>query len=292
MDVRMRELLTNRIPFVHVTVVRAEKPTSVRAGDDAIVLADGSIEGFVGGVCAEGSVRTAALDALADGETLLLRVLPETTEVFPASPGARVVTNPCLSGGAMEMFLEPLLPAPLLRVVGDTPIAHAVRVMAGSLGFDVDDGRELEAGSAVAVIVSSLGRGENEPIRAALDAGVRFVGLVASQRRGQSVLAELRLTEEERSRVRTPVGLWIGAKTAEEIALSIMAEVVQAIRTQGLTAPLAAVPSETVPVTTAVDPVCGMTVTVGADTPHLHHGATEHWFCCTGCRDRFAAEVG
>jgi len=294
---RMTELLTGRVPFVHVTVVRAEKPTSVRAGDDAIVLADGSIEGFVGGVCAEGSVRSAALAALADGETMLLRVLPDSDEPFPESPGAQVVTNPCLSGGAMEMFLEPLLPAPVLGVIGDTPIAHALRVMAGSLGFEVsstEDGPGLE--HAVAVIVSSLGRGETEPIRAALDAGVGLVGLVASQRRGRSVLAELRLSEAEKARVRTPVGLWIGARTAEEIALSIMAEVIKAIRLDGLTAP--ARPDPTRPDATATatatnptvtDPVCGMTVTVGPDTAHLRIDGVDHWFCCTGCRDRFAA---
>jgi xanthine dehydrogenase accessory factor len=272
-----------------VTVVRAEKPTSVQPGDDAIVLADGSIEGFVGGLCAEGSVRSAALDALEAGETLLLRVLPESDTVFPDSPGARVVTNPCLSGGALEMFLEPLLPAPLLGVVGDTPIAHAVRVMAGSLGFDVDDG--TGAPGAIAVIVSSLGRGEHEPIRAALDAGVRFIGLVASKRRGQAVLTELRLSDEERSRIRTPVGLWIGARTAEEIALSIMAELVKAIRTEGLSAPTAvwpaSAPPEAKPLTQAVDPVCGMTVMVGPNTPHLRLDDVDHWFCCVGCRETF-----
>jgi xanthine dehydrogenase accessory factor len=291
----MTELLTSRVPFVHVTVVRAEKPTSVRAGDDAIVLADGSIEGFVGGICAEGSVRSAALAALVDGETMLLRVLPDSDEPFPDSPGAQVVTNPCLSGGAMEMFLEPLLPAPVLGVVGDTPIAHAVRVMAGSLGFEVGTTEDVE--HAVAVIISSLGRGEQEPIRAALDAGVGFIGLVASQRRGRGVLAELRLTDDERSRIRTPVGLWIGAKTAEEIALSIMAEVVKAVRTEGLTAahrsagpPEVSAPRSPAPTaTTAVDPVCGMSVTVGPDTPHLQLDGVDHWFCCAGCRDRFAA---
>jgi xanthine dehydrogenase accessory factor len=298
----MTELLTSRVPFVHVTVVRAEKPTSVRAGDDAIVLADGSIEGFVGGVCAEGSVRSAALAALADGETMLLRVLPDTDQPFPDSPGAQVVTNPCLSGGAMEMFLEPLLPAPVLGVIGDTPIAHAVRVMAGSLGFETGTVENVE--HAVAVIVSSLGRGEHEPIRAALDAGVGLIGLVASQRRGRAVLAELHLTDAEQARVRTPVGLWIGAKTAEEIALSIMAEVIKAIRIDGLTAPGrpvvgAAAGSGTAPATapaTAIDPICGMTVTIGPDTPHLHREnpadpsePADHWFCCTGCRDRFAA---
>jgi xanthine dehydrogenase accessory factor len=300
-NARMTELLTSRVPFVHVTVVRAEKPTSVRAGDNAIVLADGSIEGFVGGVCAEGSVRTAALAALADGETTLLRVLPDSDEVFPESPGAQIVTNPCLSGGAMEMFLEPLLPAPVLGVVGDTPIAHAVRVLAGSLGFEV--ATTDEARHSVAVIISSLGRGEHEPIRAALDAGVGLIGLVASQRRGSSVLSEMRLTEPERARVRTPIGLWIGAKTAEEIALSIMAEVVKAIRIDGLTAPAPTVPAPRAEPglttgslpddSTAVDPICGMTVTPGPDTPHLlldgPDGPIEHWFCCVGCRDRFAA---
>jgi xanthine dehydrogenase accessory factor len=327
-NARMTELLTSRVPFVHVTVVRAEKPTSVRAGDDAIVLADGSIEGFVGGVCAEGSVRSAALAALADGETMLLRVLPDSDEAFPDSPGAQVVTNPCLSGGAMEMFLEPLLPAPVLVVVGDTPIAHALRVMAGSLGFEVGsettDTTDLQ--HTVAVVISSLGRGEQEPIRAALAAGVNFIGLVASRRRGRSVIAELRLTDAEKARVRTPVGLWIGARTAEEIALSIMAELVQAIRTEGLTAPAAAAaaaapapapapapmddpapghtagrpenshpaeqttePAGTEAPSTAVDPICGMTVTPGPDTARLRLNGVDHWFCCPGCRDRFAA---
>jgi xanthine dehydrogenase accessory factor len=297
MSARMTELLTSRVPFVHVTVVRAEKPTSVRAGDDAIVLGDGSIEGFVGGVCAEGSVRAAALSALADGQSLLLRVLPDSKEPFPDSPGAQVVTNPCLSGGAMEMFLEPLLPAPVLWVVGDTPIAHAVRVLAGSLGFEVGAAEDVE--HAVAVIISSLGRDEHKPIRAALDAGVGFVGLVASQRRGRGVLSELGLTDDERARIRTPVGLWIGAKTAEEIALSIMAEIIKAIRTEGLIAPQR---SANEPVTTispsaqspsqptsAIDPICGMTVTIGPDTPHLQVDGVDHWFCCAGCRDRFAA---
>lgn len=316
---RMSELLTSRVPFVHVTVVRAEKPTSVRAGDDAIVLADGSIEGFVGGVCAEGSVRTAALAALANGETTLLRVLPDSDEPFPDSPGAQVVTNPCLSGGALEMFLEPLLPAPVLAVVGDTPIAHAVRVLAGSLGFEVGEVEPEPSGpeparpdqpgrsarpdlrDAVAVIISSLGRGEQQPIRAALDAGVGFVGLVASRRRGQAVLSELSLTDAERSRIRTPVGLRIGAKTAEEIALSIMAEVIKAIRTDGLTAPRRSEPAASttdtrsgsmaaaVTALTAIDPICGMTVTTDPDTPRLHRDGVDHWFCGQGCRDRFAA---
>ena len=104
---RARELTGQRRPFVHATVVRAQAPTSARPGDDAVILDDGSIEGFVGGVCAESSVRAAALDTLRDGSTLLLRVLPDGSAEFPEAPGALVVVNPCLSGGAVEIFLRP-----------------------------------------------------------------------------------------------------------------------------------------------------------------------------------------
>src|SRR3954452_18699706 len=107
MSARVTELTSARVPFVHATVVRSQEPSSARPGDDAVVLSDGRIEGFVGGQCAEESVRAAALDSLATGESLLLRVLPDGGEHFPESPSARVVVNPCLSGGALEIFLEP-----------------------------------------------------------------------------------------------------------------------------------------------------------------------------------------
>ena len=280
---RMSELAARRVPFVHATVVRAQEPTSARAGDDAIVLSDGSIEGFVGGQCAEGSVRTAALGTLTDGKALLLRVLPEGQSPFPDSPGARVVVNPCLSGGALEIFLEPRLPAPLVHVVGETPVSQAVAALAAALGHEVS--RTGPPSHATAVVVSSLGRAEEDAIRAALDAGVGYIGLVASPRRGAEVLATMGLTEVERARVKSPAGLWIGARTAEEIALSIMAEIVSAIRLGGLAveAPLPPAPAQ------ALDPVCGMTVVVGPQTPHAVIDGVEHWFCGTGCRDRFAA---
>ena len=280
---RMSELAARRVPFVHATVVRAQEPTSARAGDDAIVLSDGSIEGFVGGQCAEGSVRTAALGTLTDGKALLLRVLPEGQSPFPDSPGARVVVNPCLSGGALEIFLEPRLPAPLVHVVGETPVSQAVAALAAALGHEVS--RTGPPSHATAVVVSSLGRAEEDAIRAALDAGVGYIGLVASPRRGAEVLATMGLTEDERARVKSPAGLWIGARTAEEIALSIMAEVVSAIRLDGLAVdtPQPPAPAQ------ALDPVCGMTVVVGPQTPHAILDGVEHWFCGTGCRDRFAA---
>ena len=133
-----------------------------------------------------------------------------------------------------------------------------------------------------------------------MKAGVGFIGVVASHRRGSALLSELQLSDDERSRIHTPVGLKIGASTAAEIALSIMAEVVQAIRVEGLrapdrassTAPDDAPAAEASSLVTALDPVCGMTVVIGPDTPHLHEDgppAADHWFCSVHCRDTFAA---
>ncbi|MFC7650093.1 XdhC family protein [Streptosporangium lutulentum] len=196
---RMRELVADRVPFVHAVVVRAHFPTAVSPGDDAIVLLDGSIEGFVGGQCAESSVRTAALGALRDGRSVLLRVLPEGELDFPESPGAQVVVNPCLSGGALEIFLQPLLPSPVIWIVGRSPIAEALAELARPLDLTVRRAAdERGPAGATAVVVCSHGRDEIAAIRAALDAGVEYVGLVASHRRGTAVLAEMELTEAER----------------------------------------------------------------------------------------------
>lgn len=274
-------------PFVRATVVRAQEPTSARPGDSAIISADGSIEGFVGGVCAESSVRLAALDTLRDGNTLLLRVLPDHDSAFPETPGARVVVNPCHSGGALEIFLQPVLPRPVLRLVGDTPISRAVATLAGLLEFEVDtDGDDWAA--ATAVVVAGLGRGEQTAIRSALDAGVAFIALVASHTRGAVVLQELGVTDAERRYIHTPAGLDIGARTPPEIALSIMSEVVHAIRMEGLAAPAHPAPADRADIAReVVDPVCGMTVVVGPDTPHVVVDGQDFWFCRPGCRDTY-----
>ncbi|MBM2621028.1 XdhC family protein [Actinoplanes sp. LDG1-06] len=251
---RARELTVARRPFVHATVVRAQEPTSARPGDDAVILDDGSIEGFVGGVCAESSVRAAALDTLSSGNTLLLRVLPDDAAGFPETPGAMVVVNPCHSGGAIEIFLRPVLPRPLVGVVGTTPIARAVAELAGFLDFETAPAKSY-AGAA-AVVVAGLGRDEEEAIRAALDAGVGYIALVASHTRGAVVLDGMGLTAEERARVRPHAGLDIGARTPKEIALSILAEVVRELRTDGST--LSTVPGYPQPPNTIKPPTAIM----------------------------------
>ena len=283
---RVEELTRSGVPFVQATVVRAQEPSSARAGDRAIVLADGSMEGFVGGQCAAGSVRTAALDALSTGVGVLLRVLPDGDDIFPQAPGASIVVNPCLSGGALEIYLEPLLPSPALHLAGSSPTAEAIASMAPALGFVVVRSGSPEG--ATAVVISTHGGDEPAKIHAALAAGVGFVGVVCSRTRGEALLAELDLTAEQHTRVHLHVGLDIGARTAPEIALSILAEIVRQIRVEGLGA--SPVRERLVPPVQAIDPVCGMTVTVRRDTVHAVVAGQDHWFCMPGCRDRFLAD--
>jgi xanthine dehydrogenase accessory factor len=286
LEARAEALAQARTAFVVATVVRRQRPSSVRAGDTALVLPDGTIEGFVGGTCAEESVRLHALRVLETGEPLLLRIVPEGPSAAGPAPrdaeGELTVANPCLSGGALELFLEPRAPAPRVVVVGDTPVAAALADLGARVGLAVGAGEPAE--DDLGVVVASHGRDEETVLERALRAHVPYVGLVASRRRGAAVLAALDVPDDARARVRTPAGLDIGAYTAEEIAVSIIAELIAA-RRHRLTAPEAVVAPPT-----AVDPICGMEVAVTAGTVCLEHAGSPVYFCGERCRDAFAAE--
>jgi len=301
---RARELTESGAAFVTATVVRVEHPTSVRPGNMALVHEDGSIEGFVGGVCAQNSVRLYSLKAIERGEPLLLRILPDGPAPVATDGeadlgheiahdnGSVTVQNPCLSGGAIEVFLEPFLPAPRMIVAGDTPIAAALLRLGPELGLEAIPGRGDDAGSPVpapddlALVVAAHGRDERAVLRAALEAGVPYVGLVASRKRGAAVLDELRaegVTDELLERVDTPAGLDIGARSPSEIALSILASIIQ-VRRQSSTTPRSWAAA---PPTTAVDPICGMTVVVTPDAIMVEHAGEAHYFCGEGCLRAF-----
>ncbi len=300
-DGRAIELRATRVPFVSATVVRAERPTSAKAGDTAIVLPNGDIEGFVGGACAESSVRVEALGCLERGASLLLRIVGESGGGEPPDDpvGQRTVANPCLSGGTLEIFLEPIVPPALVYTIGTSPIALALNRGAGLFGFDlrlVDDLPEPLPSDVSAVVVASHGRGEEAALTVALDAGVDYIGLVASRRRGDAVLGSLGLSDEHRLRVHTPAGLDIGAQTPEEIALSILAEVI-AVRPRPVTDVDAGdlehhdhrAPSNEPVVETSVDPVCGMTVAAVPASLHVEHKGATVYFCGPGCMQAFTA---
>jgi len=283
---RAAELQAAGIAFVEATVVRCVAPTSARAGDRAIVLGDGTIDGFVGGSCADSTVRLQALRALETGEPVLLKILPGDEDGPGDEEGAVVVANPCLSGGALELFLEPHLPPARVAIAGESPVARALAELCEPLGFRARLGALAEPGDFAAV-VASLGHGDEDAVRHGLEGGCEYVGLVASRVRGAAVLDALRaggLDDHALARVRTPAGLAIGAHTHAEIALSILAELVAVRRAPAVPAVAMVSPRAR----EAVDPVCGMTVVVGPDTPTAGDAA----FCCEGCRDAWLARAG
>jgi len=249
------------------------------------VHADGTIEGFVGGTCAEQAVRDHALAVLVSGEPLLLRIAPGEPDVV-AEPGAVTVVNPCVSGGAIEIFLEPRRPPARLLVMGDTPVAHALVALAAPLGMSAEPFAGAAVEGAAAVVVASHGRGEEPALEAALRAGVPYVGLVASRVRGAAVLAGLSAPGTDR--VHSPAGLELGCRTAAEIALSILAQMV-ATRPEAAPVEVAAAAE---PGQTAVDPVCGMTVPTGPDSLSLESAEGTRWFCCAPCRTTYADAHG
>ena len=297
---RSQELAAARTPFVTATVVRAQSPTSVKPGSVALVLGDGTIEGFVGGTCSEQSVRAYSQVALSTGEPVLLRILPDgpqggEPEEAIAEEGAVTVHNPCLSGGAIEIFLEPAPPAPRVLVVGDTPIAAALSRIGAELELEMlavtADGPEPQEGD-LAVIVAAHGRDELHWLRRALEAGVPYVGLVASVRRGAGVLADLRadgVPGASLERIDIPAGIAIGSETPGEIAVSILAKLVE-VRRASTPEPVAAQPAQAPSASLAVDPVCGMTVAALAATPSLERDGETFYFCCEGCKEKFEAE--
>jgi len=300
-------------PCVLATVVRTESPTSAHPGDKAVITADGHLHGWIGGSCAEPLVRREAARALADGLPRLVRIVPSASDVGETRDGVSLtVATTCPSGGALEIFIDPQVPRPLLLVAGDSPAARTLLQLGALVGFRtaaVPAGMTAEALAATAgggecwVVVATMGHYDEEALEAVLlGLPEADVALVASERRAEAVLDGLRargLDGAQIARVRTPAGEHRGG-TQEGIALHALDGVVARRRerldaqraVEGAALDIAAVPAAAAVEITgfAIDPVCGMTVDV-ADSLHSveHAGQTFH-FCCSGCARRFEAD--
>lgn len=302
-------------PFVLATVVRVERPTSGKPGYKAIVRRDGRLVGWVGGSCAESVLVAESLASLHDGRPRLLRLTPEGG--LGASPeGVIEHVLECVSGGTMDIYVEPHLPKPRLLIVGDSPVAEALTGLGRLLDYrvvlvapraradlypDADDviadldGIPAAATGDTYAVVATMGRYDETALRALLQSRAPYVGLVASRRRAAAVaeaLSQDGFPEDVVARIRSPAGLDLAAETPEEIALSIAAEITKFRRT---TAPVevptvqgrAAAPREPI----ALDVVCGMEVE--RTTPiQLDHEGTTYYFCSETCRSRFLEAPG
>ena len=265
--------------FVLATVVSVRRPASARRGDLALIRPDGTLVGWVGGACSEPAVVREALRALADGQPRLLRICPPGST--DTADDVVIAESSCASEGTVEVLIEPRVAVPLVAVVGDSPAATALRELVPGIGWRVTS--DPEAG-ADAVVLATMGRDDEEGLAAALASPAGYVGLVASSRRAGVVLASLRergVDEEALARVRSPAGLDLGPLPQREIAVAVLAELVAWRHARD------ASPAELLE---AVDPVCGMIVAVGPETPSADHGAMTYWFCCPGCRGRFTRD--
>jgi len=310
---RAAELARREEPFVLAVVVRRRPASSAQPGDMALVTAGGEFHGWLGGSCTQPTVIREAQRALLDGRPRLLALTPDPTAAEWTRPGVAVFPMTCHSGGSVEIYLEPILPAPRLVVFGASPTARALVKLAKAMGYSVTAVSAATAAEAAAAeaalfpeadevladpaplaarpraslfaVVATMGEGDEEAIRGALSLSPAYLGVVASakcfaQMRG--LLLGQGVSAEALAGIRSPAGIAIGAQMPEEIALSVLAEIVERRRAA---APVASgtAPSE------AIDPVCGMTVEIATARYTAEHASRTYYFCGGGCRERFLA---
>ncbi len=283
--------------FVLATVVWRRAPSSGQLGSKALILADGTMRGWLGGACAQPTVRREALTSLDDGRTrLLLLGLPaEAAAAF--GEGVVVVPMECGSEGALAVSLEPVVPTPLVVAIGRSPAVDTMASLARELGWRAvvvespEDLASQPVDPGTAVVVATQGHDDETALQAALRTPAGYVGLVASRKRAATTLGYLRdrgVPEAELSRVQAPAGLDLGATDHREIAVAVLAELV-ARRARGeLRSPVAAAIPESTSSELAIDPVCGMTVEITSRW-HADYDGRPLYFCSPGCMQTFTA---
>ena len=307
-------------PFAIATVVRAEKPTSAKMGAKAIITEDGKLSGWIGGSCAEPTVKREAKKALQDGLPRLIRLCPPEKMGQAPQEGVIEIALTCISGGTLEIYIEPQLAQPHLVVVGHLATAEALVSLGKALGwrislmgldvtrerfphadhvFDELDFSKVTITKNTFVVVASHGNYDEDMLVAALRSEVPYVALIASKTRSTAILQYLResdLNDEQIARLKYPAGLDFGAVTPEEIALSILAEIVQRWRrtsvaqqsenatSQPIQLPIASNTAE------AKDPVCGMMVEIATAHFTSEYDGLTYYFCAAGCKRSFDKE--
>ena len=294
------ELARSGQVFALATVVWRQGPSSSKAGSRAIITSDGQLRGWIGGACAEPVVIREAKQVMADGRPRLL-LLGTPDQFGTAVPeGMTVVPISCQSEGALQVYIEPVLPVPHLVIVGSSPMAGTLAELARALDWRTDlvSAQDFTAGRADArsmVIVATQGHGDEDMIERAAGMRPAYLGLVASRRRGEAVLgylAERGVPQEQLDRVHAPAGLDLGRTTHEEMAVAILAELVQLRASGALDLPApgrepGSVAGTEQPPGEAADPVCGMTVMTNAAGLPLEHGGITYYFCCGNCHRSF-----
>jgi xanthine dehydrogenase accessory factor len=285
---RAAELQRRGQPFALATVVRCERPTSAKPGAKALVLEDGTVDGWIGGACAEPVVVREALAALRDGRPRLVGLIGEGGRGPGRTEGIVEFPMTCHSGGTLEIYVEPYLPRRQLVLVGHGPVVEALATLGRAADYSivtVADGAELDRldlSRRASVVVATHADADEEALGRVLATDAGYVSLVASRRRTAAIVERLRargVAPERLGALKAPAGLDIGAETPTEIAVSILAEIIQHGRGDK---PVAAAPPAE-----AIDPICGMAVDVATARYRSQSAGGPVYFCCRQCQETF-----
>jgi xanthine dehydrogenase accessory factor len=292
-------------PFVLATVVWCERPTSAKPGAQAIIQADSTMTGWIGGSCAQPVVLREALRILREGDDpYLLRL--GAPEIGIERSGVRVFPMSCTSGGVLDIYMEPHLPQPQLLLIGDSPVIAALEQLATVLDFtvtqiDTADLSNIRIDERTSILIATHGQYDEDALEQALRSPAAYVGMVGSRRRAEACREYLRasgLAEQQIERLKAPAGLDIGAVTPQEIAASILSELVQ-LRRRGPSVnqepphidskeQLGTSQATSVSNTeTAIDPVCGMIVEIATARHRSNLDGQDFYFCCPACKRLF-----
>ena len=314
------ELRRERRSFATATVVCRRAPVSAHLGYRAIVHEDGRMEGFIGGACSREIIRRQALESIRARRARLVSIRPDANAGVSSDPEHVFVPMTCVSEGAVDVYVEPSVRPRRLVVVGATPVAEALARTAVALDYEVvrtvqpEEQRDLEAqaaaggwtlapldslsaaitdgGPATAAVVATQGHYDEQALEVILRARVAsYVGLVASRKRGATVKESLEQSGITGTDVvRVPAGLDLGARTAPEVAIAILAEIVQSRPDQALDAGSRDQQAATATQTKALDPVCHMDVEIATAKHSAEIDGTTYYFCCAHCRSAFVKE--
>ena len=298
------ELRRRGEPFALATVVRCERPTSAKPGAKALIKQDGTVTGWVGGACAEPVVVREALSALEDGRARLVGLVGEGGGEPGRTEGILNLPMTCHSGGTLEIYVEPYLPKPLLVLVGHGPVVETLAALGRHTGYDVTvlaadrlahELDRLALTPSSAVVVATHGDLDEAALGGVLATPAGYVSLVASRRRAGVIVESLERLGVSRAgldRLKAPAGLDIGALTPEEIAVSILAEIIQRRRSSAVMP--AAKPERLAAglrlAAEARDPICGMSVPIAAARYRSEWEGATVYFCCHRCKETFDSD--
>ncbi len=306
------KLYQEKVPFATAIVVNRVVPSSGKPGDRAIIMQDGTIHGWIGGGCTRGIVLKEALLAIQHGKPRLVSITPDSDKAV--AKGVISYNMTCQSGGSVSVYIEPVLPRPQIMILGKSHIGMALLKLAKATGYQVtviSKGAEKVAfptadkvidddiveksmiSPSTFVVVCTQGENDGQALFQAIRSGATYVSFVSSRRKANAIYNDLQkkgVTVEELQKVKTPAGMNINAKLPEEVAISILAEIISIFRKETSKEDLIKAESKLNMDEYFVNPVCNIPIQKSTAKHIIKHKSIDYYFCCDGCKVSFEAD--